>query len=168
MAIVTQERAKELLEYTPENGLLVWKKTNSNAAKKGTIAGYLSKTDNRVSVRIDSKLYKAHRVIFLIVTGEWPEEIDHINGDSSDNRWDNLRSVTHRENMKNRKVCSNSKTGIMGVVWNRHNSKWRVRVKAFDVHLEIGSFFNFFDACCARISAENKMGFHANHGRVAP
>jgi len=167
MALVTQERARELLEYIPENGLLVWRKTNSNAAKKGAIAGYLSKKDGRVSVRIDNKLYKAHRVIFLIVKGEWPEEVDHINGDPSDNRWDNLRSVTHRENMKNRKVCSNSTTGIMGVVWNRHNSKWRVRVKALDVHREIGSFSDFFDACCARISAQNEMGFHANHGRVA-
>jgi hypothetical protein len=168
MALVTQERAKELLEYTPESGLLVWKKTNSNVAKKGSIAGHLSKADNRVSVRVDGKLYKAHRVIFLIMTGEWPEEIDHINGNSSDNRWVNLRNVAHHENMKNRKVCSNSKTKIMGVVWNRHNQKWRVRIKALGIYKEIGSFFDFFDACCARISAENQMGFHANHGRVAP
>ncbi len=167
MALITQERAKELLEYNPSNGLLMWRKTNSNVSKAGSIVGRGSKTGERVTVGLDGAYYRAHRIIFLIMTGEWPDEVDHINGDCSDNRWDNLRSVTHRENMKNRRVCSNSKTGIMGVVWNRHNCKWRVRVKAFDKHIEIGSFVDFFDACCARISAQNKMGFHANHGRVA-
>lgn len=55
MALVTQNRAKKLLEYTAENGTLAWKKTNSNVAKKDTIAGYVSKTDNRVSVRISAE-----------------------------------------------------------------------------------------------------------------
>lgn len=168
MATITADRAREMLDYNPDTGVLAWKKTFSNSAVAGSIAGCVSKKEGRSVIGLDKKRYRVHRIIYLIMTGEMPEEIDHINGNGLDNRWINLRAVTHAENMRNRKVCSNNTTKIMGVTWNKLNQNWRARIKRLDVIAELGSYDSFFEACCARKSAENKLGFHANHGRVSP
>jgi hypothetical protein len=166
MARLTQSRAKELFDYNPETGDITWKASNSNVVKIGQKAGSLDRLGNRIVIMADKTIYRAHQIAFLIMQGYIPEEVDHINGDSSDNAWDNLRGVSHSENMQNRKLCSNNTTGIMGVAWNKNNNNWRVRIKHANIFHEVGSFINFLDACCARKSAENRYGFHANHGRV--
>ena len=167
MARITPERANDVLRYDPNTGELRWNKTLSNCNGIGNIAGGISKSERRVSLSVDGKKMRSHSVIWLMMTGQWAQEIDHINGDGTDNRWCNLREVTHAENMRNRKVCTNNKSGIMGVCWNKHNRSWRVRLKSLEKIMEIGSFKDFFEACCARKSAEFITGFHANHGRVA-
>jgi hypothetical protein len=166
MARLTADRANQVLSYSPETGELRWKVTLSNVNVAGNIAGGISKAERRISISVDREKLRAHSVIWLMMTGKWPTEIDHINGDATDNRWANLREVSHRENMRNRKVCTNNKSGIMGVCWNKHAQKWRARVKVLDKQYEIGSFIDFFEACCARKSAELTRGFHENHGRI--
>jgi hypothetical protein len=66
-----------------------------------------------------------HRIIWALMTGEWPKEIDHINGNGWDNRWKNLRNGTHVENLQNRTEFN--KSGFRGVV--RYGRKWQARIQ---------------------------------------
>lgn len=69
-----------------------------------------------VSITIDKRPYMAHRLAWLLTHGEWPEdEIDHINGDRSDNRLVNLRPATRQQNMINRRMHKSNKLGVKGV-----------------------------------------------------
>jgi hypothetical protein len=93
------ERARELLDYDPATGLLTWK-ISHGAARKGKVAGSLRKTGYR-SVVMDDKNYYTHRVCWLMTYGAWPEHtINHINGDKSDNRIENLEDIHTGQNSR--------------------------------------------------------------------
>jgi hypothetical protein len=93
--------------------------------------------------------------------GEWPtDEIDHINGDPADNRPENLRMVTHRDNVKNRAV-SDTTTGLIGI--NRSSSSDNYRVRLAGRYL--GSYRDINDAIRVRNEKLVELGFHPNHGR---
>jgi hypothetical protein len=97
---LTAEVLRTLVHYDPETGLFKWK-TQSWPRNPGPIEQKTPKGYTRFSVL--NKRYMAHRLAWLYVTGAWPRgQIDHINGDRSDNRWANLRDVTPSENARNR------------------------------------------------------------------
>ena len=124
-----------------------------------TITGYL------IGSIHGKKLY-AHRVIWAMETGEWPsDEIDHVNGVRSDNRIQNLRSVSHAVNLRNQKRSANNTSGATGVYWSKGASKWAARIVYGGVSKHLGVFDRFEDARGARKSAEVEHGFHHNHGR---
>lgn len=113
--MLTQELLKSSLSYCPESGLFVWK-IKYGRAHPGKIAGSVRK-DGYVSIKIDGKQYKAHRLAWLYVNGVWPRaRIDHRDNCQSNNRWDNIRLATHSENMFNRKLNKNNAAGYKGVV----------------------------------------------------
>lgn len=91
-----------LLKYDRKSGLLFWKTTSRNA-KKGNIAGTLSKHNGYRIIQLGKKLYPIHRIIWFLEKQKWPSSIDHINGNRSDNRIENLRECTQRENCINKK-----------------------------------------------------------------
>jgi HNH endonuclease len=96
---VTAERAREQLDYDPVTGVL--RKRNRQTGKWRVVQSI--NKDGYFSVRLSRKTYIAHRVIFLVMTGRWPEPgIDHINRDKTDNRWANLREASAAENNNNR------------------------------------------------------------------
>jgi len=140
------------LRYDPETGEV------TRVIGTRTSNGYLT-------FKVGRKRFSLHRVIWFMETGEWPEYIDHINGNGLDNRWDNLRSVNKSENSRNCKRSKANATGITGVYWNKVKGKWQARIRAFgrDINLYFGR--DFFEACCQRKSAEVKYGYHENHGR---
>jgi hypothetical protein len=128
---LTLERLREVLEYDPESGVWVWKmstassRTGGRKAKPGKIAGALS--NGYVVIRIDNRLYEAHRLAWFYTTGTWPKaEIDHINMIRADNRWSNLREATHSQNGANRGANKNSKSGAKGVT--RNGKRWQAKV----------------------------------------
>lgn len=95
---LTAERACELFVYAPETGTL-----SRRVARAGAGRALKAKSkDGYLALSVDGKNYLGHRVIFLIVAGRWPGQIDHINRDRMDNRWSNLREVTSQENALNR------------------------------------------------------------------
>jgi len=119
-----------------------------------------------LTIQLKGRRYQAHRIAFLYMMGVFPtNQIDHINGNKLDNRWVNLRPVTHRENGMNCPLRVNNKTGIPGVVWNKKAGKWQAQIKIFGANKYLGIYDDFFNACCARKLAETKNGFHKNHGR---
>lgn len=111
---------------------------------------------------------KAHRVMWLLHTGEWPiGQIDHINGDRSDNRIENLRQVSPAENARNMRRPSDNKSGAIGVCWHKSAGKWHAQIKSGGCNRHLGLFENFEAAVAARKAAEAEYGFHKNHGRAA-
>lgn len=160
--IVTQDRLKEILEYDPNTGLFTRIKKVSIGAKIGDVAG--SKYSNGyINISIDGKRYGAHRLAILYMTGEFPEfNADHINGIRDDNRWENIRSVTHRENCLNQRMPRHNSTGFVGIY--KEQGKWRARVQFNKKNIHLGCFDDLNDAISARKAANLKFGFHRNHG----
>jgi hypothetical protein len=100
-----------------------------------------------------------------MMTGEKPEQIDHINGDKTDNRWQNLRNVSNRENCKNAAIGTNNTTGALGV-WITRNGTYQADISVDGKKHYLGIYKTLEEAKSARKAAENKYGFHENHGRA--
>lgn len=164
--MITQERLKHLISFDPESGIFRWIRPTHPRIKKNSIAGCKHNKTGYILIYIDGKQYYAHRLVFLYLKGSVPkDQVDHINGIYSDNRYENLRPATNQENGMNRKIGSNNKNGILGVYWIKSRQKFLAGIKVDGKQRTIGWFGNLFDACCARKSAENNLGFHFNHGR---
>lgn len=117
--------------------------------------------------RVDGKVVKQHRYIWEKANGPIPAgmQIDHINGKRDDNRLSNLRVVTHQENTQNAKRRKDNASGVNGVYWNKQGGKWHSRIQVDGGKIHLGYFDDWFEAVCARLSANNTYGFHLNHGR---
>jgi hypothetical protein len=166
---LTATRAREVLDYDPETGVLTWRVRPARHVKAGSVAGYVSRqprTSYRV-VKIDGVLYLAHRVCFLHFYGAWPSaEIDHQDQNGLNNRISNLRAVTRAGNAQNQPKQSRNKSGVTGVSWNRACRKWRAAIRVCGVQDYLGQFDTLADAAHARKLAERRYNFHPNHGRA--
>jgi len=175
---LTQEYVRSLFHYDPETGVLTWKErprehfSNSHtwAAMNTRCAGKkvgsrLSKTSSYLSFCLKGKGFLVHRVIWVWVHGENPEEIDHINGDKADNRLVNLRNVSRGINMMNKAQSKKNTSGVTGVVWHKAARKWTAQIRIDGKNHYLGVFNTVSEASEARMEASQKFGFHANHGR---
>lgn len=120
--MIKQEELKVKLDYNQDTGIFIWK-VKSTYKKIGSIAGYKNPT-GYVMIKINKKLYPAHRLAWLYVYGYIPQLIDHINCIKHDNRISNLREATLSQNQYNRGISKNNTSGIKGVTWNCHAKKW--------------------------------------------
>lgn len=112
--MLTQTRLKELLTYDPVTGYFT-RNINIQGFYAGERAGGIT-SKGYIAIGIDRKIYLAHRLAFLYMTGEWPKElVDHKDGIKINNEWANLREATNQENKRNVGARKNSKTGIKGV-----------------------------------------------------
>lgn len=162
---LTQKHLKELVHYDPDAGLFTWKISLSNRTPVGYTCSPNSKP-GYVRIRIHDNLYFAHHLAFLYMTSSFPTiEVDHIDHDTSNNAWNNIRLVTHKTNGRNQKYCKNNTSGITGVFRRSDHKKWCARIMVDNKIMHLGSFTNIKDAAKARKAAENKYGFHKNHGR---
>lgn len=85
--------------------------------------------------------YLAHRVIWALVMGRFPaDEIDHINRDRSDNRWNNLREATRSQNGANRRLHSNNTTGFRGVSYYKSGKAWQAQISVKGKMIPLGRF----------------------------
>ena len=171
----------ELFKYDPETGVLTWKprkvswfhssnperdakrwnnlyagkeaftSLTANGYRQGSVLGYRS---------------KAHRVIIAMATGAWPEQVDHINGDKTDNRLSNLRAVDAFENMKNMKALQ-KKSGLPpGVTLRRTrpNYPYEVAVRVDGKQKYIGRYKTPEIAAVAYRKALKEYGYSDRHG----
>ena len=160
------ERLKELLFYSPETGVFSHRKKRTGVPYSGMKAGCINETRGvpYERIKVDGKAYKAHRLAWLYVNGKFPDgEIDHINGNTLDNRICNLREVSSEGNCRNRTKRADNKSGVTGV--NFQCGKWVARITHNKKKVNLGSFNNLEDAKAARLKAEAEYGYHANHGR---
>jgi len=160
----SQSDLKERYIYNPKTGVFTWR-VDFGCRKAGDIAGGICGSRYRY-LCINRVLFLAHRAAWIYVYGYLPETgLDHINHDRDDNRIDNLRIASYAINSRNRKIPSANKSGVMGVSWSEPNKKWQARIWISRKGISLGSYEDWFDAVCARRSAQNRYNFHPNHGR---
>lgn len=153
---LTPARLKELLHYDPETGEFVWL-VHRQCKRKGSQAGTTEAQGYRV-IKIDGKSYKAHRLVWLYMTGGWPQdEVDHENMDRVDNRLSNLRPATHSQNQANAKLQKNNKSGAKGVWWNEKRQRWRACIGHRGKIISLGDHKNIDDAADAYENAATKI-----------
>ena len=142
---LTAEHLRFLLNYCPESGVFTWKNPQASNVKAGQVAG----TDDGkgyLLIGINGKLYKAHRLAWLYVTGEWPAgQIDHINRCKSDNRLCNLRIANGSQNQMN-KFHPNNTSGVKGVYWNKQRGKWQAQIQVHGKGYNLGRYADIRDA----------------------
>lgn len=127
--MINADAVYELLSYNPETGFFCWHKT-------GCRAGHTRK-DGYVGIGIGGRIYRAHRLAWLLVYDRMPTLIDHINGDRSDNRIANLRECTSSENRQNSRHVR-SASGYRGV--SRNGRRWRAAIALQGVDYYLGTF----------------------------
>lgn len=122
------EFQKQLFElFYIENGKLLRKVNNGKGLKAGTEAGTINKAGYR-QVNINKKIYYTHRLIFLMHYGFLPLTVDHIDGDRQNNKPENLREASYRQNNCNTKLRKNNTSGVKGVYWSSTFNAWHARV----------------------------------------
>ncbi len=175
-AVIAKEVA-HLLRYEAETGKLFWlpralerfpserdaKVWNTRFAGREAFRG--SDRDGYLRGRILGIKFSAHRIAWLLQTGNWPiEDVDHVNGVRSDNRWVNLRSIPHAVNQKNRALSKNNTSGVNGVRWYAPRGQWEARIKTSGRLIMLGYFDTLQAAAAAREAADRKHGFSRRHG----
>lgn len=156
MAELTQARLRELLHYDADTGLFTWRVRTAHRVQVGNVAG--SPHGKHWGIRVGGRMYLAHRLAWLYVTGAFPAEfIDHINTVGTDNRFVNLREATRKLNAENiRRANSNCKLGLLGVSKNGRRFAARITVGGRQHHL--GQFDTPEEAHTAYVKA--KRGLH--------
>lgn len=172
---------RQLLRYEPETGKLFWKERPAwmfrdrpqggrtgaasrwNARCVGKEALSVTHGNGYMSGGINGRKIYAHRAIWALVHGCWPDVIDHINGVRSDNKLANLRAITKAENSRNSGIPATNTSGVVGVSFVPASQKWAAYI--WDKKkISLGVHSTFEAAVSARKSAEITMGYHPNHG----
>jgi len=169
--MLTAEEVRAMFSYNKDTGILVWAIPKTRSVKVGSNAGCLF--TNKVTgkayyrVSINSKNYLVHRVIWLLVTGSWPEhQIDHENGNGIDNRWCNLRQATSQVNNSNAKQRKDNRSGCTGVFWVPQHQYWLAYINYQGKRKNLGCYIRKDEAISVRKLAEVEYGFHPNHGTI--
>lgn len=181
---ITQELLREFVHYNPETGVFTYRERDRkwftddlscflwNKKCAGKPNGTVQSKGNgyrRIRICMNGKIYSAHRMAWLYMTGEKPpRQIDHIDRDGTNNRWSNLRDGT-RVNQRNKSMQRNNKSGITGVSWSKSSSKWCARVWCTEngksVYKHLGLFDDKHEAGRAVEDFRRLHSYHPDHGR---
>lgn len=167
-ALPSPEVLRQRLDYSPETGCLLWKAWSGapkswNSRYPGTAALNYRMKNGYLQGALCNVLTTAHRVIWAMQTGSWPQgDIDHINGDRADNRWDNLREATRSQNNKNRRPIAGRSSPYLGVSWSKVAKKWDARIQTDIGQVCLGHFASELEAARAYDAAARK-----HHGEFA-
>lgn len=156
--MITQRQLKEALKYDPETGLFYWLQSRRrNVRRAGDIAG-LPRKKGYSQIWIDNKPYSSHRLAFLYMTGEWPKVVDHVDGDITNNRWNNLRechgSTLNNANMKR---PSRNTSGVKGVSWSSASGKWYASIMRHGKSFNLGYYESKDHAAAAYREAASRL-----------
>ena len=151
---ITAEEVRRLFNYNPYTGIFT-RRIDRPPHKAGEIAGY--NCHGYIRIKITNQTYSAHRLAWLYVYGACPVgEIDHINGNCSDNRISNLRDVSHMKNCENkRKARADNKSGLLGV--SKADNSWRAQIQVNGKKFHIGVFETKEEAHLAYIKAKRSL-----------
>lgn len=158
--MLTRDQLKELFEY--KDGHLYWLVNRGYHKVKGKLAGTKeSRGYWQISIG-RGHVYKAHRLIYLLLTGDNPKTLDHINGDRLDNRIENLRPSTDSQNQWNKRIHKNNKTGVPGV-FKKRNSYWAY-VGLNNKRITLGYYKTIEEA--AKVVSEARINYHKEFAKV--
>jgi len=173
---LTAAQLRSVVHYDPETGLFTWRPTIDHwraglpagtQSKKYVVLG-IGTTSRSEQLRyyvlgVRKRVYRAHRLAWLYVYGEWPDgEIDHINLNGLDNRIANLRLATPTQNSCNRGLRKDNTSGIKGVSWNKRDRKWLAHITVNGKQHHLGVFDTKAEAKAVRDEAAARM-----HGEFA-
>jgi hypothetical protein len=145
---MTQNKLKEIITYDPKTGFIKWRKPGKWAKPINVTDGCI-KPNRYISLKIEGKNYLAHRLAFLFMTGKFPKnEIDHCNGNPSDNRWANLRPATRQENRFNIKA--------KGFTFIEGRNRYRAQIGINGEQINLGYFKTKEEAHAAYLKAKPK------------
>ncbi len=148
--MLTQKLLRHFLKYDPDTGHFTWRVRTSNRIKVGDVAGTVN-THGYLQTRVNGKIYRNHRLVWLYVYGYFPDgDIDHADGDRTNNRLSNLRECSRSQNLINKAIQDNNVTGVKGVCWDKAKKRWEAYAKQKGVKIRLGMYTNFEDAVSAR------------------
>ena len=162
---LTQAELKEVLRYEPRTGKFFWAKSMPPRGRVGQEAGWVAPyaTGKRIKIAIRGTEFPAHRLAWLYMTGEWPkQEIDHRDGDGTNNRWANLREATSSENLRNCPAPRTNTTGHKGTCFDKKTGKFIAGLRVNGRRMNLGSFETHEEAIRAYRAAARK-----HHGEFA-
>ncbi len=146
--------SSSVILYNKETGIFRW--PDGTGKFGGMVAGHRN-SRGYIQIRVNYKLYYAHRLAWMVCHGEWPEcQIDHIDGDKSNNKISNLRLATNSQNQANIPRKSSNTSGMKGVSWSRRHGKWEARTEINNVIQFLGYFDDICDAKNAYDAAHKK------------
>jgi len=175
--LVSHAEVCNLLRYDEKTGFLFWKergvhyfKHDGRISADARMRAWNTRRAGKPAFTADNgggykkglllgKKYKAHRLIWFIVYGEWPPMIDHINGDPSDNRILNLRSADISINMRNMRRRVDNTSGKSGVSYNKRGRVWISHISVNGKRIHLGRFKTYDEAIVRRAAAEKKHGY---------
>ena len=156
--MITHDRANEKFIYDVDTGKVL-RRTTGKEAGTSNGRGY-------TQIFVDGKRYVAHRIAWLLNNKEFPNgEVDHIDGDTTNNRMDNLRVVDRTGNNHNTKMPKSNTSGIMGVSRQKAAGKWQVAIQSNGESIFLGLHDCILMASLVRQEAEIYFDYHPNHGR---
>lgn len=138
---LTHERLKQLVSYNPETGLFTRLIATSRSTKVGEQIGTIHRS-GYIYAMLDYETFSAHRLAWFYVHGKMPKyDIDHINGNKTDNRISNLRDVKMQVNMQNeRKPRKTNTSGYLGAYFRKERNKWVALLTVDGKQKRFGSF----------------------------
>ena len=155
---ISKEVLNDLFLY--QDGCLI-RKVGQGNRKAGTIVGCKQKTGYLIA-QISKRFYYVHRLVFMMHHGYMPKTIDHIDGNPSNNRIENLRPCTQTENACNKTKQINNSSGHKNVYWASHHKRWVACVNYKGKKYTFGTFKNLDDAVSAAQTGRAKI-----HGKFA-
>jgi hypothetical protein len=159
---ISATQLKGFLKYNKNTGEFFWR-DDRGRVRAGQKAGS-PHIQGYIQIKIDRVLYRAHRLAWLYVYGEWPiGRLDHKDNRPSNNRIKNLRKATHSQNMANRKLNINSGTGVKGV--SARGGKYRAYININGRRQYLGDHSTIKEASFAREAAAKKL--HGAFARAA-
>jgi hypothetical protein len=172
---ITAERARQLLQYNDHLGILIWKYRTPemfegrkrpadvlckiwNKKFAGKIAGGDDCHKGYRTISVESIRYFEHRIIWLIVHGEWPkDQIDHRFGVKFNNKIEELREANESEQRQNQKIVASNSSGKTGVSWHKAASKWMAYINHENKRYYLGLFQTVEAASDAYLRAKKRL-----------
>lgn len=179
---ITADLIRELIDYDPDAGTFTWRERSRRFFKNdqqyktwnslfcGKAAGSVNKHKGYLMITLFYRHYASHRLAWLYVTGEWPSNvIDHIDHDRLNNRFSNLRDIDRTQNSQNMSRQSKRSNQTMGVLWRKNRQVWIAKIVVQKKEIYLGTFKTQEEAAAVRREANERYGFHTNHGEmIAP
>ena len=163
---LTTDKIRELLDYNEDTGVFTWK-ARANKAFNARLEGLAAGTNSigatgypSIYIRFNKERYLASRLAFLWMGIAIPEQVDHKDRDSTNNRWINLEASNSLDNSRNRSKSRANSSGVTGVTWNKASNKWKAQVRV----KSITKFLGYFDYDDLDLAAMEAMEFRAEHG----